>query len=376
MISKVKRYVSRHAANMFGWSTNRKIVVIESDDWGSIRMPSKNIYQECLKAGYRVDEIAYERYDSLASEDDLELLFDVLNKYKDQTGRPAVMTANILTANPDFEKIKSAGFQKYYYELVADTFDRYPNHSGCLDLWKEGKERGLFYPQSHGREHLNVSGFMEALREGNEDALFGFNHRMPGSIPLESSKGGNKFVESLRYTNPMDKGEKLSIVIEGLNLFEELMGHKSKSFMPPNYLWSPDFNEAMSQMGVRYYQGIKNMKEPLFDGTVQIHSHKLGEVNQFGQKYLMRNATFEPALNKDNDDTVDKCLKDISIAFRMNKPAVICSHRLNYVGFIDEKNRDRNLGMLDELLHTIKKRWPDIEFKNSDQLGMLIEKNS
>jgi hypothetical protein len=63
----------------------RKIIVIESDDWGSIRMPSKEVYRSLLKKGLRVDQCPYNRYDSLASEDDLTGLFNVLMKYKDKT---------------------------------------------------------------------------------------------------------------------------------------------------------------------------------------------------------------------------------------------------------------------------------------------------
>jgi len=32
--------IKSHLLNLPGWHTNRKIVVIESDDWGSIRMSS------------------------------------------------------------------------------------------------------------------------------------------------------------------------------------------------------------------------------------------------------------------------------------------------------------------------------------------------
>ena len=32
--------------NMFGWRTKRHLVVIESDDWGTIRMPSREVYEE------------------------------------------------------------------------------------------------------------------------------------------------------------------------------------------------------------------------------------------------------------------------------------------------------------------------------------------
>jgi hypothetical protein len=40
--------IVRNLANLPGWCTNRKIVVIESDDWGSIRMPSLTIFENLL----------------------------------------------------------------------------------------------------------------------------------------------------------------------------------------------------------------------------------------------------------------------------------------------------------------------------------------
>lgn len=376
MLRNLKQTIKRNLVNIPGWRTNRKIVVIESDDWGSIRMPSKKVYEKCLKSGYPVDQIVYERVDSLASEDDLELLFEVLNSNRDCNDNPAVITANVLIANPDFEKIKSSKYQEYFFELITKTFESYPKHSNCLNLWKEGKDIGIFYPQSHGREHLNVSLFMDALRQGNEDVLFGFEHRMPGCIPKEQRKGGNKYVEALRFVNQEDKQEKLAIILEGLDLFEHIMGYRSESFIPPNYLWSSDFNEEMSKSGVCYYQGRRKMEEPNFNGSIQLRSYKLGEQNEFGQRYLIRNAIFEPSLCRGNTDSVAQCLKDISAAFRLNKPAVICSHRLNYVGFIDERNRDDNLKLLKILLSGIVNKWPDVEFMNSVQLGKIMEKEN
>ena len=372
MIKQLKRSISRGLTNIPGWRTDRKIVVIESDDWGSIRMPSKEVYNKCLAAGYQVDNIAYERFDSLASEEDLELLFEVLNSVTDYNANPAVITANILTTNPDFEKIKASGYQEYFYELITKTFESYPKHSNCLNLWKEGNERGLFYPQSHGREHLNVSLFMNALKQGDKDVLFGFKNRMPGCIPHGEGQGGNKYVEALRFSDQADKEEKLAIILEGLDLFKDLMGYQSQSFIPPNHIWSSDYNKAISQKGVQFLQGRRKMKELLLNGSTKLKSHYLGEKNKYGQRYLLRNAVFEPSLSRGKIDSVTQCLKDISAAFRMNKPAVICSHRLNYVGFIDERNRDNNLKLLEELLSEIIKKWPNVEFMNSVQLGRTI----
>lgn len=375
VIAGLKKIVAPWYKNLRGWRTDRKIVVIESDDWGSIRMPSKDVYEKCLKAGYHVDEIAYEKYDSLASEDDLELLFELLLSFRDKNGNPPIITANSLVANPDFDKIRASDFHEYHFETITETFERYPKHRRCFELWKEGMSQNIFFLQSHGREHLNVTKFLSALRNGDRDALFGFDNGMPGSI-RKGKKGGNFYVESLKYSSEKDKYAKLNTILEGLNLFEKLFGYKSRSFIPPNYLWSPDFNEAVSKAGVLFYQGKQKMKEPFDNGENKIHRHYLGERNAFGQHYLVRNAVFEPSLQiNSREKSFDQCLYQINSAFRMKKPAIICSHRLNYVGFLNENNRDINLKILKSLLHEILKRWPEVEFMASDKLGTIIKRN-
>jgi hypothetical protein len=53
---------------------------------------------------------------------------------------------------------------------------------------------------------------------------------------------------------------------------------------------------------------------------------------------------------------VGECLKDIQNAFFWKKPAIITSHRLNFIGFIHPENRERNLKQFRELLRNhIKK---------------------
>jgi hypothetical protein len=57
MMQKLKSSLSRNLVNAIGWRTNRKIIVIESDDWGSIRMRNQKTFDELLKAGIRVDKL-------------------------------------------------------------------------------------------------------------------------------------------------------------------------------------------------------------------------------------------------------------------------------------------------------------------------------
>src|SRR5690606_9193586 len=104
----IRQRITRNLLNIPGWRTCRKIVVIESDDWGSIRMPSKEAYNTFLADGIRVDQNPYSRYDSLATPQDLEALFETLQSVKDKNENPAVLTANTIVANPNFEKIKES----------------------------------------------------------------------------------------------------------------------------------------------------------------------------------------------------------------------------------------------------------------------------
>lgn len=207
MIETIKK-TAFNILDTFAWKTDRKIVVFESDDWGSIRMPSIEVYQHCLNKGYQVDKNIFSKYDSLASEEDLILLFDLLLQFKDSRGNHPVITANCLVTNPDFERIKENGFQKYEYELITETFKKYPKHNHCFDLWIKGLDEGIFMPQSHGREHLNVSRFMTDLQAKNPHANFAFENSMPGIFDPNNLKEGNNYVVSLEYTDAQDEIEK------------------------------------------------------------------------------------------------------------------------------------------------------------------------
>ncbi|MCQ2265090.1 MAG: hypothetical protein MJZ46_03490 [Bacteroidales bacterium] len=45
-----------NASNIPGWRTNRHIIVIESDDWGSVRMSSLESFERMKQAGMPVEQ--------------------------------------------------------------------------------------------------------------------------------------------------------------------------------------------------------------------------------------------------------------------------------------------------------------------------------
>ena len=54
-------------------------------------------------------------------------------------------------------------------------------------------------------------------------------------------------------------------------------------------------------------------------------------------------------------DWVDRAIQWLKVAFLMNKPAVICTHRLNYIGSIDKTNLEKGISLLDKLLKKVLK---------------------
>ncbi|KAF0200324.1 MAG: hypothetical protein FD170_3582 [Bacteroidetes bacterium] len=369
----LKQELIRNLANIPGWHTKRKIVVIESDDWGSIRMPSREVYLTLLKKGFRVDENPFNRYDSLASEEDLTALFEVLNSVKDKNNKPAIITANTIVANPDFEKIRKSNFQDYHYEPFTETLKRYSAHSKSFDLWKEGINNSVFRPQFHGREHLNVIKWMKALADNTGNVRMAFDNNM-FDISSSISKTDDSFLEALNLVDPNEIHFQKQSLADGLKLFENIFNYQSKTFIAPCYIWSSKLNSTLKESGVLGIQGNWNQLEPSLTKEKRFKTikHFTGQTNEIGQYYTTRNVHFEPSY-KQNFDWISDTLFRTKTAFRWGKPAIISSHRMNFIGFIDAENRDRNLFLFARLLKEIVKNWPDVEFTSSDELFKIFK---
>lgn len=363
--------------NMFGWRTQRHLVVIESDDWGTIRMPSREVYDEFLRRGIRVDRDSYCRYDNLATKHDLENLFEVLQSVKDKNGHPAVITANTLSANPVFDKIKDSDFTQYYFEPFTETLKRDAAHDGAWEMWQQGMDAGIFHPQSHGREHLYVKKWLKTLRDGDPVTRTAFDLGTWGLTYNVDPSIRGYYMGAFNSSEDADIHEFEVIIDDALRMFKEIFGYDSLSFTPTTYTWSPKIEPCLVNHGVRYVQCTFQQKVPIGDDqeVKTLYRGFQGTRTKAGLIRLFRNCFFEPS-TKENYDWTGDCLRRIEIAFKWGKAANICAHRLNFIGSIDSANTDRNLPEFKRLLEEIKKRWPDVEFVTSDQLGEIIENSN
>ncbi|EIM77276.1 hypothetical protein A3SI_06804 [Nitritalea halalkaliphila LW7] len=123
--------------NWMGVKVPSKIIVIESDDWGAMRMRDKHSFTHLIKEGFAVDRTYYNSLDCLENKEDLQNLFSVIGSFQDFLGAKPVFTFNTVLANPDFERIAEEQFEKYYYR---DLFFKLCVLSGSgsahyLEIW-------------------------------------------------------------------------------------------------------------------------------------------------------------------------------------------------------------------------------------------------
>lgn len=346
--------------NIPGPRVKGKIVIIECDDWGGIRMPSTEAYTKMLKFGIPVDQYYFNRLDTLANHDDLDQLFEVLTSVKDKNGRPAVMTPLVNVANPDFQKIRESGYKEYFFEPFTETLKRYYGNNEVFEKWKEGIRLGIFVPELHGRDHLSVQHWLQKLREGNEQLLYAFENGFT-TVPL---KGIHPAIKGFRAEYYFDKPDQISFlkssITEAASLFKQLFDYSPGSFAPGNGIFHPLLERTVAEAGIKFLYVNHFHKIPDNNGNIKMKYYSIGKQTAFGLTYYTRNCVFEPA---DPDYAgIDLTLKQMESAFRMRKPAIISSHRVNFVGALDPANREKGLKDLKYLLKTITGKWPDVEF--------------
>lgn len=371
----LKEKLAKNYINARGWKTNQKYLIIESDDWGTIRMPSFDTYKSLIDKGIEVDKFSFDKHDSLESEDDLKALFNTLEKFTDKTGNPPVVTAYHVVANPNFEKIEASGRKDYHYETILETYNRFSHTKQVPILIKEGISKGLYIPQFHGREHIHVKRWMEAINSGSEKQQFAYNKRaiVWAESPKDTNPYKKDYFKGFDYESQEEANEVEKIHQDGLRLFKEIFGRNSITFQPQGSVCGNHILKMLNDEGVKVISGQQLHPDGL--GSYIKKELIWGSKNEQNQLHWRRNVLFEPVENQ-NFDWVSKCLQEIEIAFRWGKPAVISSHRVNFIGSIFEENRTKALQKLKQLITKTLQKWPDVKFISTEQLAeIMLDKN-
>jgi len=368
----LKYDITINIKNIPGNRIRRKLIVIECDDWGGIRMPSREVYNSLLRAKISIPD-EWSRIDTLADKQDLEMLFEVLLSVKDKNGHAAVMTPVTNVANPDFEKIKESDFSKYYYEPFTETLVKYGRHPDTFKTWLKGMELEIFTPESHGREHIAVQLWLKLLKEGHPQLRIAFDNGFV-SVQLKDHPRAYQGFRPEFFFNDYEQIAFLNESIsDGIQLFKSIFGYVPNAFVPSNGIFHPLLESTLFKTGVKYLYSGHIAKIPDGKGGLKEKFIRINKKTISGLTYYSRNCAFEPIDPKYKG--VDLTLRQIDAAFRWGKPANISTHRVNFIGAIENKNRAKGLRELKTLLDMIIKKWPDVEFvSTAKMLQALYEK--
>lgn len=366
-LNNIREYV----LNFLGWKTNRKLLLIQSDDWGSVRISSKYVYNKLINCSDIILDDAYSKYDTIESPDDISVLLDLFSSVRDINNNNVKFTMNFVMGNPDFEKIRNNDYSFYEFETYRDTLIRY-NREKSWDLLQEGIEYGILHPQFHGKEHINVYFWMQKLKEDHPGVRMACNYGVCSAGFKHLGNLKNNFQVAWEYYDQDHFNYIEKSIFQGLVLFKEYFNKDSRSVIAPSYTWSDKIEDVLYKNNVDCFQGHHLRKIHVSDSTDKYKTRFIytGKRNHNKQLYLVRNAFFEPSHSAKWSG--DNCLNKISIAFQHKKPAIISAHRVNFIGGLDVDNRNRNIKEFESMLRTIIKKWPDVEFLSTEDLIYLI----
>lgn len=369
-----KQKVKRFYYNQLGFHTDRKIIVIESDDWGSIRMPSKKTLDVLIQKDEKTAQDAFLTNDSLETVPELERLFEMLTDFTDLNGRHPCITANFAVANPDFDRINyQTG--NYFYESFEQTYERYYGKSKqTIEIIKNAKDKHIFVPQLHAREHLNVDRWMRDIKGDSNGARLAFEYKTFGIGSSFSSGNYFGYMDAYNYDTTDEFVRLRTRIVDASEIFTNVFGFRSVTTAAPCFVWTKQIEKVLSEIGVKLFQTQLRQNVCVALGTENMRPklHYTGQKNRLGQLYSVRNCSYEPTISGSVNQSVDGCLLQIQESFLHNRPAVINSHRLNYISSINKDNGTNGIKGLHLVLKKVLEVFPDTEFMSSDELFALM----
>ncbi len=321
-----------------------KAVVLESDDWGLCAWsPDEQGYRVLADAPLFRSPLG-RRYggSTLESATDVRRLADLLQEFRGGDGFPPVWQANTVMASPDFARLQGPAFE--CDALPVLDHPQAPSRWSRPGLWGEvvsAREAGVWWPELHGLHHLPETAWLRALRAGANDALRAFEQQSP-------------VCEAVQASGEYDPSEPLNVRIRNLEgavrRFQTLFGRAPESFCPPDYRWDRAVEAEARRLGISTIQG---RSERL--GALPRLRHYLGRFRfphlEGASFYLPPRIAFEPGAEGDDARRlgVDAAHRGVRAAWSRRQPAIVSTHRVNYVQIRPERGA-AGLQRLRELL--------------------------
>lgn len=312
----------------------RPVLIIESDDWG---------------AG------------PVAQADALRRMSAMLQRNRDCSGRPALMTLGVVLDVPDGPRIAASGCTEYHALSLADS--RFDAVRGAMHA---GIAANVFAPQLHGQCHYwppallaaaqtdpAVRAWLAAPEPATTEAL---------PSPLQSRWVDASTLPS-RALSPDAIRQAVAAEAAG---YRAIYGSAPQVAVATTFVWNDTVEAAWAQAGGEV------IITPGQRATCRTAAGQPGCVDQAmltgehalsGQTYLVRDVYFEPVLGHPPQRLVD----GLTQRSRQGRACLVETHRFNFLQALDA-----SLDALEKGLAAAVAAWPELRFATPLELARAI----
>lgn len=311
------------------------ILIIESDDWG---------------AG------------PLQQAEALTRISAVLQRIRDRSGRPAVMTLGIILEVPDGPRIDTTSCTEY--RALPFTDPRFDQIRAAI---QGGIAAGVFAPQLHGQSHYWPPALMTAAT--NTPAVGDWlTNPEPAATEYLPSHLQSRWVDASslpsRALSPDEIQQAAAVEARG---YQALFGNDPQVAVATTFVWNDAVEAAWAQAGVEviitpgHRSACRNAagKPDCVDASMLS-----GERSLSGQTYLVRDIYFEPTLGHSPQRLVDGLLTRTY----QGRASLVETHRFNFLQALDASLATLEAGLKAALVVS-----PNLRFITPLELARAIQ---
>ena len=311
------------------------VLVIEGDDWG---------------AG------------PLRQAEALRRLSALLQRVRDRSGRPALMTLGVVLEVPDGPRIAASNCTEYHALPLAD-----PRFDGVRTAMTDGIAAGVFVPQLHGQCHYWPPVLLAAAQADAEVRAW-LTASEPAATEALPSHLQSRWVDaSILPSHVLDTAEIRQAVAREAADFAKIFGQAPQVAVATTFVWNDAVEAAWAQAG------IETVITPGSRATCRMAAGQPGCVDRImlagerslsGQSYLVRDVYFEPALGHPPQQLAD----GLAARTRQGRACLIETHRFNFLQVCDA-----SLATLEAGLNAALSACPTLRFASPLELARAMQ---
>jgi len=274
------------------------VLIIESDDWG---------------AG------------PLAQAAALTSLTSLLQRIRDRSGRPAVMTLGVVLEVPDGKRIAASGCTEYHALTLADAC-----FADVRAAMQSGIQAGVFAPQLHGQCHYWPSALLAAAQGDSTVRSWLTAHDPAATEDLPAHLQSSWIDASCLPSRELAPEAIQQAAAAEAAAYQAAFGNAPQVAVATTFVWNEAVEAAWGETGIQTLitpgrrATCRNVagQPGCVDATMLT-----GERSSAGQTYLVRDVFFEPVLGHAPQRLVD----GLQTRTRQGRACLIETHRFNFL---------------------------------------------